>query len=113
MANAECVTYAVPIASDLAWKTMAGHLPPRETLNVQESTKRIIKSLKPKTPKAELPKPTEENQHVLDLVTSTSDNLLLRCRAGTGKTTMFEMIEKAIPQQPILYIVFGTKNQKE
>jgi hypothetical protein len=77
------------------------------------TAKRIIKSLKPKIPKAELPQPTEENQHVLNLVTSTSDNLLLRCRAGTGKTTMFEMIERAIPQQPILYIVFGAKNQKE
>jgi len=80
---------------------------------MEASTKRIIKSLKPVKPQAELPKPTEENQHVLDLMLKTKKNLNLRCLAGTGKTTMFEMIERAIPQQPILYIVFGSKNQKE
>lgn len=56
--------------------------------------------------------PTPEQSAILDLVQSTTTNLMIRSFAGTGKTTMVEMIEKVV-KPPMLYLVFAKKNQIE
>jgi superfamily I DNA/RNA helicase len=57
--------------------------------------------------------PTDEQTNILDLVRTSDDNLMINALAGTGKTSTLEMIELAVPSQPILYLVFNTKNAKE
>src|SRR5215831_4620437 len=59
------------------------------------------------------PPPTDEQLHYLDLLTKTDDNIIMWSYAGTGKTTTLEMGEKQIKKQPILYLVFNTRNAKE
>ena len=50
---------------------------------------------------------TAEQTHILDLATGTPDNLMIRALAGTGKSTMLEMVEQALPDAPLLYLCFG------
>jgi hypothetical protein len=54
------------------------------------------------------PKPTDEQLAGLDAVTGTGDNLLFNALAGTGKTSMIEMIVEVLPpnEQP-LYVAFN------
>lgn len=56
---------------------------------------------------------TDEQVHILDLATKSSDNLQITALAGTGKTDTLRRIERAVRPQPILYLVFNTKNAKE
>jgi superfamily I DNA/RNA helicase len=56
--------------------------------------------------------PTDEQIHILDLAQS-GDNLMINALAGTGKTSTLEMIERALPTQPILYLVFNKRNSDE
>ena len=51
-------------------------------------------------------RPTDEQSEVLRLMKETSDNLLINSLAGTGKTTMLEMIEATI-DEPILCLAFN------
>ena len=55
-------------------------------------------------------KPTEEQQAILD---ASGRVLLINARAGTGKTTTFQMIASAHPDQKILYLVFNRKAREE
>lgn len=57
--------------------------------------------------------PTDEQAHILSLARSTDANLMIDALAGCGKTTTLEMIERAVPTKPILYLVFAAKNAKE
>ncbi len=54
-------------------------------------------------------KPTEEQEIILSLATSTEDNLIINALAGTGKTSTLEMIERAVKTKPILYLCFNKK----
>ena len=44
---------------------------------------------------------------------STASKLLLRARAGTGKTTLLELKAEQNPGLRILYLTFGQENQKK
>lgn len=55
-----------------------------------------------------LPEPTEEMAHILELVRSTRANLQIRALAGSGKTTMLEMIQNAA-SPPVLCIAFNRR----
>jgi len=57
--------------------------------------------------------PTDEQTHILNVVSSTSDNVMVRALAGTGKTTTLEMIVAASPQQPTLCLAFNKKIAEE
>src|SRR6267142_750972 len=59
------------------------------------------------------PSPTDEQVAILSAATSTSDNLMLNALAGTGKTSTLELVERAVPTKPILYLVFNKKNADE
>lgn len=58
-------------------------------------------------------KPTDEQTHILDLVRTTDDNLMLNALAGCGKTSTLELIERATKVKPILYLVFNKRNKEE
>lgn len=58
-------------------------------------------------------KPTDEQVHILDLVRTTDDNLMLNALAGCGKTSTLELIERATKVKPILYLVFNKRNKEE
>lgn len=51
--------------------------------------------------------PTSQQAAILDKVKSTNDNLMIRARAGTGKTTMLSMIDAAQRSVPTLLICFN------
>lgn len=51
--------------------------------------------------------PTSEQQTILDAVRSTKSNLMIRARAGCGKTTMLELIDHAEKAQPYLLMCFN------
>ena len=51
--------------------------------------------------------PTTEQQTILDAVKTTKANLMIRARAGCGKTTMLEMIDAAEKTQPYLLMCFN------
>ena len=53
------------------------------------------------------PAPTEQQSAILEAVRTTDDNLMIRARAGTGKTTMLEMIDAAQKSTPTLLICFN------
>ena len=57
-------------------------------------------------PMPEFP-PTTEQQTILDAVKTTKANLMIRARAGCGKTTMLEMIDAAEKTQPYLLMCFN------
>ena len=51
-------------------------------------------------PMPEFP-PTHEQQNILDAVKTTKQNIMIRARAGCGKTTMLELIDHAEKSAPI------------
>ena len=51
--------------------------------------------------------PTPEQQTILDAVKTTKQNIMIRARAGCGKTTMLEMIDHAEKAQPYLLMCFN------
>ena len=53
------------------------------------------------------PAPTSQQAAILDKVKGTDDNIMVRARAGTGKTTMLEMIDAAQRSLPALLICFN------
>lgn len=53
------------------------------------------------------PAPTPQQAAILDKVKGTNDNIMVRARAGTGKTTMLEMIDAAQRSLPALLICFN------
>lgn len=56
---------------------------------------------------------TAEQLEIIDAATSSKSNLMLNALAGCGKTSTLELIERAVPKQPILYLVFNKKNADE
>ncbi len=53
-------------------------------------------------------KPTAEQSHILSLVRSTNDNLIINALAGSGKTSTLELIQNAA-DPPILCIAFNRR----
>src|SRR5260221_3085248 len=54
--------------------------------------------------------PTSEQLAILDVAkTAHTTNLTCNSLAGTGKTTMLELIERAVKAKPILYLCFNKK----
>lgn len=53
------------------------------------------------------PAPTEQQSDILEAVQATDENIMIRARAGTGKTTMLEMIDAAQKATPTLLICFN------
>ena len=62
--------------------------------------------------KRELPPPTDEQVHILDLVRNPTKPLQIRALAGTGKTTMLEMISEVI-KPPMLCLALNTDVTKK
>ena len=52
--------------------------------------------------------PTPEQEHILDLLQSTSSNLLINALAGTGKTSTLELIQDAA-EPPVLCLAFNRR----
>lgn len=57
--------------------------------------------------------PTPEQLYILDRANNTTANIMINALAGTGKTTMLEMIEKSAREKPILYLAFNRKVAEE
>lgn len=57
--------------------------------------------------------PTDEQAHILSLAKTSPANLIIKALAGTGKTSTLEMAVRAVPQSPILYLVFNKRNADE
>ena len=57
--------------------------------------------------------PTPEQDAILAAASGSSQNLMIRAYAGTGKTSTLEMIERVAKTRPILYLVFNKKNAEE
>ena len=53
--------------------------------------------------------PTSEQLHILDLVRTTQQNLMINAYAGCGKTATLKLIEAASPIKPILVLAFNKK----
>jgi len=53
-----------------------------------------------------MPSPTPQQQAVLDFAASSPDNLMIQSRAGTGKTTMLEMLDGVL-KGPNLLVCFN------
>jgi len=51
--------------------------------------------------------PTPEQQNILDAVKTTKQNIMIRARAGCGKTTMLELIDHAEKSLPYLLMCFN------
>lgn len=51
---------------------------------------------------------TDEQLHILDLVRSTSSNLLIKALAGAGKTSTLELIHQAV-EGPVLFLAFNVR----
>jgi superfamily I DNA/RNA helicase len=62
---------------------------------------------------SDLPTPTDEQDHIINLAFNTDSNLMINALAGTGKTKTLEMIESIITARPILYLVFNKKNAED
>jgi len=56
---------------------------------------------------------TEEQSDILTVAKASRNNLMISALAGTGKTSTLELLERAVPRGPILYLVFNKKNADE
>lgn len=56
-------------------------------------------------------KPTPEQEAILDAAAHRKESVLVRARAGTGKTTTLEMIGKVLPVQPALALAFNVSTK--
>ena len=54
--------------------------------------------------------PTDEQAAIVAAGKATKQNLMISALAGTGKTSTLELLERAVPRGPILYLVFNRKN---
>ena len=59
------------------------------------------------------PKPTDEQEKIIEAVRSTKTNLVINALAGTGKTTTLEMVQAVSKEQPVLYLAFNKAVAKE
>src|SRR5258706_16250769 len=57
--------------------------------------------------------PTDDQLNIFAADPLPKDNLMLNPLAGKGKPSTLELIEKAVPAKPILYLVFNKKNADE
>src|SRR5882757_1327261 len=53
---------------------------------------------------------TDEQSDILAAAKTSRSNLMISALAGTGKTSTLELLERAVPRGPILYLVFNKKN---
>src|SRR5882757_7514568 len=56
---------------------------------------------------------TDEQSDILAAAKTSKANLMISALAGTGKTSTLELLERAVPRGPILYLVFNRKNADE
>lgn len=58
--------------------------------------------------------PTSEQQAILSAAKASRSSMILRAYAGSGKTSTLELLTReVITSEPVLYIVYNKKNQKE
>lgn len=57
--------------------------------------------------------PTDEQIAAIEAAKTSKDNLMLSALAGCAKTSTIEMIGRALPGTPILYLVFNRRNAVE
>lgn len=57
--------------------------------------------------------PTSEQQEIVDLIRSSTDNVLVNALAGTGKTTTLDLVQAASPKKPVLCIAFNKRVAEE
>lgn len=53
---------------------------------------------------------TDEQLDITNAAACTGDNLMIDAYAGCGKSSTLLAVERAVPTQPILYLVFNTEN---
>jgi|SRR6266436_1797966 len=56
---------------------------------------------------------TDEQDAIVDAAKASRSNLMISALAGTGKTSTLELLERAVPRGPILYLCFNKKNADE
>lgn len=54
--------------------------------------------------------PTDEQQAIIEQVSSSDGNLLITALAGTGKTTTLQMMQDHLDESPRLYLAFAKRN---
>jgi superfamily I DNA/RNA helicase len=59
------------------------------------------------------PTPTEEQQAIIERVSTTNGNLLITALAGTGKTTTLQMMQEHLDETPRLYLAFAKRNVED
>ena len=59
------------------------------------------------------PAPTEEQQAIIERVSTTNGNLLITALAGTGKTTTLQMMQEYLDESPRLYLAFARRNVED
>ena len=57
--------------------------------------------------------PTDEQVAIIDAARTSSKNIMCKSYAGCTKTTTIEMMGRALPVRPTLYLVFNVRNKKE
>lgn len=60
-----------------------------------------------------VPSPTPEQAAILEAAATGQRNIMVRARAGTGKTSTLEMVEGVLRRKPFLYLAFNTRIVKE
>ncbi len=53
---------------------------------------------------------THEQNDILKAAKASKSNLMISALAGVGKTTTLELVERAVPRGPVLYLCFNRKN---
>ncbi len=53
---------------------------------------------------------THEQDDILKAAKASKNNLMISALAGVGKTTTLELVERAVPRGPVLYLCFNRKN---
>lgn len=53
--------------------------------------------------------PTPEQQAIIDLATSSKENILINALAGSAKTTTLEMIAQKLTSEPTLFLAFNKR----
>jgi len=57
--------------------------------------------------------PTAQQQAIITTARTTQSNIMVKAFAGCAKTSTVEMMARALPIRPSLYVVFNVKNKKE
>lgn len=53
--------------------------------------------------------PTTEQEAIIDMASTKSNNIMIHAYAGCGKSASLRMIERATPTKPVLYLAFNRR----